>query len=77
VVRIPLKVDCGAGFGDPVHVTRTVREAEAADIACIHIEDQIDPQRAHYHKGLEHIVPAEDMVAEIKRQQKCALVVPA
>ena len=66
VVRIPLKVDCGAGFGDPVHVTRTVREAEAAGIACIHIEDQVYPKRAHYHKGLEHIIPAEEMVAKIK-----------
>jgi isocitrate lyase len=35
VVRIPSKVDCGAGFGDPMHVTRPVREAEAAGIACI------------------------------------------
>lgn len=65
-IRIPLKVDCGAGFGDPVHVTRTVREAEAAGIACIHIEDQVYPKRAHYHKGIEHVIPAEEMVAKIK-----------
>ena len=65
-VNIPLKVDCGAGFGDPTHVTRTVREAEAAGIACIHIEDQVYPKRAHYHKGIEHIISAEDMVAKIK-----------
>jgi methylisocitrate lyase len=65
-VNIPLKVDCGAGFGDPAHVVRTVREAEAAGIACIHIEDQVYPKRAHYHRGIEHIIPVEEMVAKIK-----------
>lgn len=65
-VSIPLKVDCGAGFGEPVHVTRTVREAEAAGIACIHIEDQHYPKRAHYHKGIEKIIPAEEMLDKIR-----------
>lgn len=64
-VKIPLKVDCGAGFGDAVHVTRTIREAEAAGIACIHIEDQVFPKRAHYHKGVEHIISAEEMTDKI------------
>ena len=64
-VKIPLKVDCGAGFGDPVHVTRTVREAEAGGIACIHIEDQVFPKRAHYHKGVEHVIPVQDMIDKI------------
>jgi methylisocitrate lyase len=36
---------------------RCVREFEAAGIAGIHIEDQVYPKRASYHKGLEHIVP--------------------
>lgn len=65
-VQIPLKVDCGTGFGDPTHVTRTVRESEAAGIACIHIEDQVFPKRAYYHKGIEHIVSVEEMVDKIK-----------
>jgi len=65
-VKVPLKVDCGAGFGEPLHVHRTVREAEAAGIACIHIEDQFYPKRAHYHRGIEHVIPAEDMVDKIR-----------
>jgi methylisocitrate lyase len=65
-IGIPLKVDCGAGFGEPIHVTRTIREAETAGIACIHIEDQHYPKRAHYHRGIEHVIPADDMVAKIK-----------
>ena len=65
-VSVPLKVDCGAGFGEPVHVTRTIREAEAAGIACIHIEDQLYPKRAHYHRGIEHVISSEAMVDKIK-----------
>lgn len=65
-VGVPLKVDCGAGFGEPVHVTRTVREAESAGIACIHIEDQWFPKRAHYHRGIEHVIPLEQMIDKIK-----------
>jgi methylisocitrate lyase len=66
VLNIPLKVDADAGFGEPLHVMRTVREFEAAGVAAIHIEDQIYPKRAHYHKGIEHIIPIEDMVAKLK-----------
>lgn len=65
-VRIPLKVDCGAGFGEPVHVTRTIREVEAAGITCIHIEDQHYPKRAHYHLGKERVIPAEEMLEKIE-----------
>ncbi len=34
----------------------------AAGIAGIHIEDQVYPKRASYHKGLEHIVPMPEFV---------------
>jgi len=65
-VEIPALVDAGAGFGEPVHVMRTVRELEQAGAASIHIEDQIYPTRVHYHKGVEHIIPRQDMVDKIK-----------
>ncbi|HSQ02447.1 MAG TPA: isocitrate lyase/phosphoenolpyruvate mutase family protein [Burkholderiales bacterium] len=65
-VGIPLIVDAGAGFGEPLHVMRTVREIEKAGAAGLHIEDQIFPKRAHYHKGVEHVVPREEMIAKIK-----------
>ena len=65
-VKIPVVVDAGAGFGEPLHVMRTVKELERAGAVCIHIEDQIYPKRVHYHKGIEHVVPREDMVAKIK-----------
>jgi methylisocitrate lyase len=65
-VKIPVIVDAGAGFGEPLHVMRCVRELEKAGAAGMHIEDQIYPKRAHYHKGIEHVVPREEMVAKIK-----------
>jgi methylisocitrate lyase len=65
-VKIPLIVDAGAGYGEPLHVMRTVRELEKAGAAGLHIEDQIYPKRAHYHKGVEHVVPREEMVQKIK-----------
>jgi len=65
-VRIPVIVDAGTGFGDPVHVMRTVRELECAKAAGMHIEDQVYPKRVHYHKGIEHIVSRNEMVDKIK-----------
>jgi methylisocitrate lyase len=65
-INIPLKVDADAGFGEPIHVIRTIRDLEAAGVAAAHIEDQIFPKRAHYHKGIEHTTDAELMVAKIK-----------
>src|SRR2546425_1918614 len=58
----PGLTDAGAGYGDPLHVMRCVREFEIAGVAGIHIEDQVYPKRASYHKGLEHIVPMQEFV---------------
>jgi len=65
-VKIPLVVDAGAGFGEPLHVMRCVKEIERAGAAGLHIEDQIFPKRVHYHKGVEHVVSREELVARIK-----------
>jgi 2-methylisocitrate lyase-like PEP mutase family enzyme len=64
-VELPVVVDAGAGFGSPVHVQRTVREFERVGVAGIHLEDQVYPKRVHYHKGIEHIVPASEMADKI------------
>lgn len=65
VSRLPLIMDGACGWGDPMHIHRTVGMAEAAGFAAIEIEDQILPKRAHHHVGLEHIVPGELMAAKI------------
>ena len=49
-VKIPVLADAGAGFGEPLHTMRTVREFIAVGVAGIHIEDQLFPKRAHYRR---------------------------
>ena len=65
-VQVPLIADAGAGFGEPLHTMRTVREFAAAGIAGIHIEDQLYPKRAHYHAYQVHAIPLADFVAKIR-----------
>ena len=65
-VSVPLIADAGAGFGEPLHTMRTVREFIAAGVAGIHIEDQLYPKRAHYHTYVVHAVPLAEFVSKIK-----------
>ena len=65
-VKIPTLADGGAGFGEPMHTMRSVREFIRAGIAGIHIEDQFYPKRAHYHKYVAHAIPAREFVDKIK-----------
>jgi 2-methylisocitrate lyase-like PEP mutase family enzyme len=65
-IAVPTVCDAGAGFGEPLHVTRTVREFILAGVAGIHIEDQLYPKRAHYHKYVAHAIPAEEFVDKIR-----------
>ena len=66
VVKIPVVVDAGAGFGEPLHVMRTVKDLEQTGVSCIHIEDQSYPKRASYHKGIEHTISRQEMVEKIE-----------
>jgi methylisocitrate lyase len=65
-IDIPVLADAGAGFGEPLHTMRTVREFAAAGIAGVHIEDQLFPKRAHYHKYQVHGIPTDEFVTKIK-----------
>ena len=66
VCRLPLILDGACGWGDPMHVARSIGMTEAAGFAAIEIEDQIMPKRAHHHIGIEHMVPSELMEAKIR-----------
>jgi len=66
VCDLPLILDGAAGWGDPMHMHRTIGMTEAAGFAAIEIEDQILPKRAHHHIGIDHMVPMEVMVDKIK-----------
>ena len=65
-IGIPLVADGGAGFGEPLHTMRTVREFIRAGVAGTHIEDQLYPKRAHYHKYVAHAIPRKEFVDKIK-----------
>src|SRR5205807_4826568 len=63
---LPLIVDGTTGFGDPIHVLRTVRDLEHAGAAGIEIEDQLTPKHAHHHRGVDHPISLEAMVEKVE-----------
>jgi 2-methylisocitrate lyase-like PEP mutase family enzyme len=63
---LPIILDAGGGWGDPMHVHRTVALTEAAGFEAIEIEDQLLPRRVEHHVGIEHLVPTEFMVEKVK-----------
>jgi methylisocitrate lyase len=66
VSSLPLILDGACGYGDPMHMHRTVGMAEAAGFEAIEIEDQLVPKRAHHHVGIEHMIPLDLMAAKMK-----------
>jgi len=66
VSSLPLIMDAACGYGDPMHMHRTIGMSEAAGFAAIEIEDQLVPKRAHHHVGIEHMIPMELMAAKVK-----------
>jgi len=65
-VTVPLMADGGAGWGEPLHTMRTVREFIRNGVSGIHIEDQLFPKRAHYHKYVAHAIPAAEFRDKIR-----------
>jgi methylisocitrate lyase len=65
-VTIPVVMDAGAGWGEPLHTMRTVRECIRAGIAGVHIEDQLYPKRAHYHTYVAHNIPLDEYRDKIR-----------
>ena len=64
-VEVPVILDGGAGFGDPAHVHRLVREAERAGVAALHIEDQPYPKQPAYHRGRGALAPTDAVVEKL------------
>jgi methylisocitrate lyase len=63
---LPIVLDAGGGFGDPMHLHRTIALTQAAGFAAIELEDQHLPRRVEHHVGVDHLVPTELAVAKIK-----------
>jgi len=66
VCGLPIVLDAGGGWGDPVHVHRTIALSQAAGFAAIEIEDQLLPRRVEHHVGIDHLVPTEFMLKKIE-----------
>jgi 2-methylisocitrate lyase-like PEP mutase family enzyme len=66
VCKLPIVLDAGGGWGDPVHVHRTIALSEAAGFAAIEIEDQLLPRRVEHHVGIDHLVPTELMLKKLE-----------
>ena len=65
VCRLPIILDAGGGWGDPMHVHRTIALTEAAGFAAIEIEDQLLPRRVEHHIGIDNLVDTGHMVDKI------------
>ncbi|GAA1857886.1 methylisocitrate lyase [Pseudonocardia ailaonensis] len=63
---LPLFVDAGAGWGEAVHVRRTIQELERAGASVIQIEDQYFPKRMEYHAGTEDMCSREEFIRRIR-----------
>jgi len=63
---LPIVLDAGGGWGDPMHVHRTIALAQAAGFSAIELEDQHLPRRVEHHIGIDHLVPTEFAVAKIE-----------
>src|SRR5688572_24318480 len=65
-VKVPVVMDAGAGWGEPLHTMRSVRECVLAGIAGVHIEDQLFPKRAHYHAYVVHNISRDEFIDKIR-----------
>lgn len=66
-VSIPLLVDIGAGFGEPMHVVRAIKDLKQVGVAAVQLEDQQYPKRAHYYADYqEHLIGLEEMLDKVK-----------
>lgn len=63
---VAVVADAGVGFGDAVHMTRTITELEATGAAAVEIEDQLAPKRVSHHRGIEHLVSPEEMASKVE-----------
>lgn len=63
--RLPLLSDADTGFGEALHVERTVSLFESAGVAGIHLEDQQMPKRCGHLSG-KSLVEPEVMAAKVR-----------
>ena len=62
---LPVLCDADTGFGEAIHVERTVRLYEEAGAAGLHLEDQVLPKRCGHLSG-KGLVESQAMSAKIR-----------
>jgi methylisocitrate lyase len=62
---LPLVCDADTGFGEAIHVERTVRLYEGAGAAGLHLEDQVMPKRCGHLTG-KALIDTTSMCAKIR-----------
>lgn len=62
---LPLLVDIDTGWGGAFNIAKTIKEMIRADVAAVHIEDQISQKRCG-HRPNKAIVSTAEMVDRIK-----------
>ncbi len=65
VCGLPLMVDIDTGWGGAFNIARTIRHMIRADVAAVHMEDQVSTKRCGHRPGKE-VVSKEEMVDRIK-----------
>lgn len=63
--HLPLLVDIDTGFGGAFNIARTISMMESANVAAVHIEDQVAQKRCG-HRPNKAIVSQQEMVDRIK-----------
>jgi methylisocitrate lyase len=66
VTELPIILDGACGWGDAVHMQRTIPLVEAAGFAAIELEDQPYPKRVGHHAGEDETIPVEQMEAKLR-----------
>lgn len=64
-IDIPLFSDADEGYGNALHVRRTVKSYEKQGASALHIEDQEFPKKCGHFEG-KNLVPPEEMVTKVK-----------
>ena len=62
---LPLMVDIDTGWGGAFNIARTIRHMIRADVAAVHMEDQVSAKRCGHRPGKE-VVTKQEMVDRIK-----------
>lgn len=62
---LPVVADADTGYGNAVHVARTVALYRDAGIAALHLEDQVSPKRCGHMRG-KQVIEADEAVRKVE-----------